>query len=370
MPDKEIVEKSSPTSSSKKSFAPVSQVLRQAWEIVKLSWKNLLLLTLIIWGISAVLVLVAGGAVVGSAMMSMNSGSIFTGTTFAAIGFAVLIGIVVLIASSVFGTGMMIAVAEYKERPSIGSLIKRGLGLFLPVFLTSLIMMFLIYGGFFLLVIPGIAIAILTGFSIYEVIFTENRYMAAIKNSVRIVGQNFGELFIRVLVVLGLVIGLAIVQGILQGIVGEDSAAMPLISLVMGIVQMLFGWFAMAYYYLVYKEARSMTDFNKKASTMWMWIVSVLGWIAGGFLIVAASTFIRTMMQDPSFNDKFAPAMMDENYETMYDGQGGESMDADQLLEEYGQEMTEEEKAMFKQIMEQSEANMQQDENAATQESL
>jgi hypothetical protein len=346
-----------------KSFTPVGELLTKSWEMVKLVWKNLLILSVILWVVTFATMILGGGAIFGSFAFSGGFESVNPGAIAASVGFGILMIVAIVVASSVFGTAMMIAVAEAGTKPAIGSLISRGLKLFTPVFFTSLIIIFLIYGGFFLFVIPGIVIAILSGYSMYEVVFTENRYGAAIKNSVKIVSQNFGELLVRVLVIFGMVIGLVVIEAILTNVVGgEESAASGVVSLAMAIVQMVFSWFALCYYYITYQEARSNTSFEKSASTVWMWIVAVLGWLLGVVLIFVASAAIAAFMSNYTDSqndyDGIPPMMIDES------GQ----VDTNQLLEEYGQDMSEEEKQMFRQLMEETDSAMQEDQEAAQME--
>jgi hypothetical protein len=367
MPDKAVTVSNNSTTSkvantATTGFSPIGDLIKNAWELVKLSWKNLLLLSLILYGIVIALVIVIGGTFAGSLFLT---GGEFEGPTIVTVLLVIVAALAMMVIGSAFNTAMMLSVAEAEQKPTIGSLISKGLKLFFPVFFTSLLLAFILYGGFLLFVIPGIILAILTGFSLYEAIFSENKYLSAIKNSVRIISQNFGELFIRMLVIIGMVVGLLIVQGILQGLVGRESGVIPLIGFVMTVVQVIFGWFALAYYYLVYKEARALTDFDKKSSTAWIWIVSILGWIIGTFFIVLMSSVIGKVIQDNMNKDNnFDSSGMMENGDFNY---GGE-VDTEKLLEQYGSEMTEEEKAMFQQIMDQTEANMQQDENAAANE--
>lgn len=363
MPDAPI-SSAAPVQSPAPIFSPVGELISKSWEMVKMVWKNLIILSIVIWIATFLITIVGGGAIFGSFAISGGFEHFNAGAIGASIGIGVLMVVAIVVLSSVLGTGMMIAVTEAKLKPSIGSLISRGLKLFVPVFFTSLLVLFLVYGGILLFIIPGIVIAILTSLATYEVVFTENRYMAAIKNSVKIVSQNFGELFIRVLVLIGLVIGLVIIEAILQGIVGEESPASGIISLAGGILQMIFGWFALCYYYITYQEARNNTNFEKPASTLWMWIVAALGWVVGVLVIFVASAAIAAYISNYAgkggMQDYGDPAPM------MLDGSG--EVNTDQLLEQYGQDMSEEEKQMFKQMMENTESAVQEDQKAAEME--
>ena len=64
-----------------------------------------------------------------------------------------------------------------------------------------------------------------------------------------------------------------------------------------------------------------------------------------------------------SFDASSSGMMEDGNF-----NYGDGEVDADTLMDQYGGDLSEEDKAMFKQIMEQTEANMQEDKNAAVGE--
>lgn len=354
-------------SSSTKGFSPVGDLLHQAWETVTQSWKNILLLYIILYAVVFVGILIIAGTWAGSLALSAGAGMHLGGASAFAVLITVVVGLALAVGGTALGVALMLAVAEAGAKPSVGSLISRGFKLFIPVFLTSLLVAFLVYGGAVLFLIGGVIIAIFTCFATYEVVFTENRYGAAISNSVRMVAQNFGEVFVRFLVIIGLTIGLWIVEGILQNMVGDGSAR-GLLGLIMMVVQALFGWFILAYSYLVYKEARAATDFKKITSTAWVWWVALVGWIIGVLIAIFAFSFVMALVNNVGLrNELFKNARNSQNQYMMESSESGK-IDTEQLLQQYGSEMTDEEKAQFKQMMEDTQSAMDQDNQAAQQE--
>lgn len=350
-----------------KSYSSISDLLNSSWNLVRLSWKKLLVLSLIVWGIFFALILLGAGTAVGVFMTSLGDGEVASGAIGIALGLVVLAVIAVLAVGSVYSTSLLLALDEADTNPSIRSLISRAIKLLIPVFITSLIVFFLVYGGFGLLIIPGIIIALLTSFSLYEIIFFNNRPIAAITNSVRIVSQNFGELFKRLLVIIGISVGLFIINVILSAILGDNNAGQSVLSLVWSVIQMVFSWFVIAYYLKTYREARANTDLSTKISLLWMWIVAIVGWIAVGFIV---SVGLRAL-SNTDFQEMIEDELMQEqqyDFPMNQDGIEESNLDTEALLLEYGQDMTEEEQAQFRQMLEQAETMAEQDQQIEEQE--
>lgn len=361
------------TTTSPAAFMPVGELIKASWERTKLSWKNLLIIFLLIYAVSFALMFVLGLLLLGGGAMSMlQGGANFTemlaqsaGTLvpFAALLFVIYI-VAMMILGSVAGVAMILAVARAEDKPKIGELMATGLKLFVPLFLTSLIVMFLVIGGVFLLVIPGLIISIYMSFVSYEIILGKKKYMAAMQSSATLIHQNFGALFVRYLVILGIAIGISIVEGVLRGILG-DSGLSGLVGLVSFVVQIAFSIFTISYSYMLYKEATAAADRAKPASMTWMWIVAIIGWIIGVFFMIAAigsiAALVRsgaweelmqgsvspmnTMMEDGGTLD--SSQMYDPETMMLNQNDAGE-IDTDMFIEQYGSELTQEEQDLLR----------------------
>lgn len=361
------VQTNSKVTPSIKAFSSVSQLMKDSWERVKRTWKQLLLLYVII--VVLMVVLFGGAAAAGFGYYMANQSSPDVVASMIAMGVIALIGITFLavIIGSIFNSAMLLAVAESSEYPTVGSKISRGLQLFFPMFLTSLIVVFLVYGGLGLLIIPGIAIAILTSFTMYEIVFTQSRTTTAIRNSVTIIQQNFGELFARIGIIFLISIGINIISSILRSSMGDSEAAAGLSGLISLVISPIFALFTLAYYYQVYTEARNLTDFSKPASILWMWICSILGWVVGILIVVSLARFVGPMMEDAmkkefgkDFDTSSSPSMLDDSPVTDFN--------ADSFIEQYGQDMTAEEKQALKDSLSKTEKMMQEDQSTLQNE--
>lgn len=350
----------------KAPFMSVSQLVSASWERLKLSWKNILLLYLCIYAASFIGLLFIALIVIGGSAASLlqnveNIEAMLAQTLTTMAPLAITLFVVYLIAmavvGSIAGVAMLLAVAKAEEKPSLGSLLSSGVKLFAPLLLTSLIVGFLTIGGMFLLVIPGLLISIYLSFASYEVIIGGKKYLEAMKGSVAIIQQNIGELVVRYLIVIGIAIGISLVEGILRGIFRDVAVLSSLVGLISMVVQAGLGIFIINYMYLLYNEGRAHTDFTRPASMTWMWIVSIIGWLIGVvFLLVMGAAVARLIesgvlkeaMNDPEFQDAFNSSSNGYQLDSAIQMDDNSVIDADALIEQYGSELSDEEKELLR----------------------
>ena len=321
-------------------FSSVSDLITRSWERFKISWRSLLLITLAVYVFSFVgIVIVAIILFGGGALTAMSSGNINNNlmqvlSTMAPVAIVLFLIylLLMLVVGAISGAAMMLAVDKAEQKPSVGSLVQKGFKLFWPMVLTSLLVAFLTLGGLFVFVVPGILISIYLVFSTYEVVLNGQKTSQALRNSATIIGQNFGTLVLRYLVMVGIAIAIGLVGGILQDVTEKVAGLSGLINLVVMVSGMALSGYMIVYMYFLYTEARALTDFKRPASLTWMWIVSVIGWVIGVILMVALGAGIRALSQSDVFKN------------------GSSTADPDAFLEQYGGNLSEEEKMMFRDI--------------------
>ena len=360
-----------------KHFSSIGDLITMSWARTKLAMKNLILLTLVVYGIFLVAgvifgVLLVGGGLMGAAsnpsggLEAVSAGIMSLMPVIIAVYFVVLF--IAIMISTLFGTAMMLAVAKAEEKPSLGSLIGASFKLFIPMLTTSLIVGFLVVGGFNVFVIPAIIIAIFMSFSSYEVILSGQKNLTAMKNSATIINQHFGDLLARVAVMIGISIGISVISTLLQLSFAESSMMSNIIGFASSIVQAVFSWVVIAYQFIIYNEARSQTDFSKPASITWMWVVSIIGWVIMLLIGVGVTMALSAATKDGSIEKLINQAMKaydtkgtssSTDSATMMDyesimSEDGETVDTDALIDMYGSELSDEDKEMMRGIIESS----------------
>jgi hypothetical protein len=341
-------------------FSSVGDLIARSWERFKISWKSLLLVTLSMYAISfAGVMFIAIVLFGGGALTAFNSGSIENNlmkilSTMAplALGLLLVYIILMLVIGVIAGPAMILAVDKAEEKPSVGSLLQMGLKLFWPMILTSLLVAFLVLGGYFVFIIPGILISVYLVFSTYEVVLNGQKTTQALKNSATIIGQNFGPLLLRYLAVLGIAIAIGFVGGIFQGATEKVAGLSALINLIVMLVQMAMTGFTLVYMYFLYKDSRALTDFKRPASLTWMWVFGIIGWIIGLFVMMAVSAGIAALVNSGQLEKYINEELKRDESTDGFMNEAGQfdSMSTQDLIEQYGGDLSEEEKMMLRDI--------------------
>ena len=165
-------------------------------------------------------------------------------TTAGLLGLALVIGLVYL--NVLLQIAMLKIVYEGKEHTSVIQTIKDSRPFVWPVFLISLITGLITFGGFMLLVIPGIIFSLLLSFAQYEIVFNGKRGIEALRRSFALFATDFWGILGRMLVFILLSF---LLMAITTSITGREAA--PVLT---WIVSTCLGWFGIAYNLTIHKE--------------------------------------------------------------------------------------------------------------------
>ncbi len=258
----------------------IKSLFEDTWAAFKGSLLNVILLgvgstlfSIIAIGIFIVLAFATGMIRPGSTP-NLNPNTLVLGSII-----FVFLFVLFLVIQSVFRIGMILAIGEYEKKESVVLLFKRSFGLFIPVFLTEIIVSFLMFGAFFFFIIPVLFFSIFLMFTVFEVILGGKKYSQALKGSVEIVKQHFGDVFLRLLVWVGIYMLASMVTGIITGFLPNNLDVLGAMGSF--ILNIFLSWFGTIYFISLYKQVVKRTDFSGPVSLKWFWIVSLLGWILG-----------------------------------------------------------------------------------------
>lgn len=308
-----------PSAASKNSIAKTRQftsltaLTQKALTRISATWVTLLILQVAVGVLSLLLGLATVGTILATgASVIKQKPEIYSGGLLLGGSISVVIFILLVVLLTILGLSMLLAIMQSDKKISIGTLFSQALKLIIPSFLTGCIVQFLTLGGMFFFFIPGLIIAILTGFAGLEVASGSSRYFEAIRKSVQLVSQNFGELFARILVLFLGVLIISWLPGAMLSMGNGNPSANLLLVIVNLILQAVLGWFSMAFIYELYLEAKKVTDFKKKTTTVWMYIVGTLGWIMMIFIGFTLWHVIRDRIE----NGWRLPSFQESNYES------------------------------------------------------
>ncbi len=303
-----------PTNSSGHDLPSIKQLLNESWDGFTKSMLNLFIVNVI--GLVAYLLLfiliIIVFATVGVGVLSvvnMKSVESVASTLLApsVITAAIIGGLVFLVASIIISfvmqIGSVIAVSDYKQRPSVGSIIRRSFSFIIPLLVVSILIGIINLGAFFVFILPAILFYFFFMFSPFEVILGNQKGISALKRSMAMVVHNFGGVLIRVLVLIGVYI--AVVVFIPNILLKIEPATGTIVNIFTFFLSFLISWFMLSYMITLYKHAKATVGEEEKSSIKWVWVVSIIGWIIA--LMVFFSTY--KMISSGVFNSLFESAL-------------------------------------------------------------
>ena len=175
------------------------------------------------------------------------------------------------ITSAIYNSWLILSLNE-KQHVTFSAIFGKGFGFILTLFWIDAISFFFSLGGLFFFLLPALLFAYFFIFVNLEIVCDNQRGIAAFKRSYAITTHNFGEVFVRVLLIIVLNI---IISGLTQAL----SKASPSFVIAEIIIAVLFSWYQMTYIFTLYQQARQRTDFSKPVSFTWIWVITILGWI-------------------------------------------------------------------------------------------
>lgn len=322
----------------------IKELFVESWEAFKGSFGNVFILSLLgsvsgLMVMVGIFVAVAGMGFISAFSEVMNSQmevaqklqAFFTAERLATTG--ALIGLLFLVAmiwGSIIRIAVVAAVGGYKDRITLGASIRVGFATLIPVFIMSTLTSFIVAGSWLALIIPGILVGLYLQYVTYEMIIGGKRWWNALRGSVQIMSQNFGEVLIR-MVFLYLVVGVVFYLPLylIDMLTGNsmESAAKEALSVEMimlpvrFIISLFVGFYSVAYSVVTYKQAKEITREDIAPSISWMIIVAVVGWVIGVFLIntgykLYTSQFIKEQMEVVGQEIKGGVAELSELSET------------------------------------------------------
>ncbi len=298
----QITTDQAPTTPAKKNEATsmtdfIKQQFVNSWNRLRLHLVSIISINLIIIAIVFGMMVILGGVLFSSIVSiagdvnqirSFNWEQYFISHPQQA-AYGALIILVIVLASSVvisaFSYAQTSILAESKKQ-KLKAHLKKGFSLIIPLIGISLISSFFVFGGFFVVFIPGVLMAIFLSYTPQQAIIHNKRGMDALKGSYTIISQNFARIFVAALC-LGIVESIA--TNFLPNLFEQaGSIGQTILAFYGPIMSLLVGWFSFAYGIELYLYAEKRTDWKKDQNITWMWIISVLGWA----IIVVGSYFV------------------------------------------------------------------------------
>lgn len=296
---------------AKSQFSPIGKLLSKSWKTFTKS-----LPALIVWlfiGIGVNIVAFIVGFLVALPLGGFTLFQILTGkpnltTLLPSIGGLVILGVILCLVFIFIGyilqIGSILIVGEGEKK--YGILFRKGLSLALPLFVTNLLSFLIVFGSFFVFIIPGIIFQIAFAFITYEVVLNNQKFATALRRSMKIVFSNFGALFIRFLVIIGLYVLVGFIPSMIINSANKNAGGFY--GFIGFFVNLGLGWYVLCYNVNVYKEASHGFEKDKGSKLLVPIIIAIIGWIISILLITTIVGLITTTVSNSLKNAKPTPA--------------------------------------------------------------
>lgn len=308
------------TTPKTRNFPALNTLFTDSWDMFKGSILNLLILCIIsiviyvaIFIVGLLIALPLGAISIFSAIQSQQ----LTPAFFSSLGgLGIVIGVLMIVSviiSFAIQAASLLVVANYKDKPHAGQMLKKGFSFVLPLFLVSVVTGFIITGGYFLFIIPGILFQVALYFVMYEIVLNNKGVLAACRRSMGIVFANFWSVLGRVLLVIGIILGVSFIPSMIVGASGSDTLQ-GIWSLISAVVNVLVSWWSISYGVTLYKQAEKAAPAEKTGKLLWPTLTALVGWILGIIMTVSVLWFVFSVIlpqiQAAAQNRQFQNDMM------------------------------------------------------------
>lgn len=190
----------------------------------------------------------------------------------------------VYIILSIFRSSALYILSESHHSVPLPKTVWRSMQMVIPLFIANVTILFVVLGGSFLLLFPGLIMAFYLMFVQLIVLFEGKRVSQAIKTSAGYVSQFAGALFIRLCVfifmyILLMVLVVPIIKTIFTWNVLSTIFTMA--------ISFILQFYTLAFAVTLYQDLRTKAHPDHTLKSHWIWFLASIGWIVGGLFLLA-----------------------------------------------------------------------------------
>ncbi len=285
----------------KHTLPTISNLFAESWTTFKKSALNLFIINVI--GITIYVILFFAALFIS---LPFGVFSIFNAVTTKTLSMATLsslsvIGVIFLISCIVailvgyaIQAASILVVGHVKAKQEIGTVIKKGFSHVWKLFLASLLTGFIIAGGYFLFILPGIFFSIIFLFTYYEIVLNGQGVLSSMRRSSKIVLSNFWGILGRIVILYVALFGITLIPQLFL-MTGTNQELSSIFSLLTFVINICVGWYAICYVITLYKHASQGYEQDKGSKLLWSVVVGIVGWIVG-IVIILCIAFVSYML--------------------------------------------------------------------------
>jgi len=228
---------------------------------------------------------VIGAAIVGGSIsfIAYKANHIAGIVTAIVLGLVIFVGYIYALMLAI--TSQIVALRDVGEKTGAIENLKRSRPFILSFFLIGLLVSMAVMGGVFLLIVPGVILAVKFNFAQYALILEGKKGRAALAQSKAYVLGRTGKVFWRLLLMWVIIYIPVIILNIVSSLSKEDKIITVIAGIIVLIIQIMYSFFSAAYIFTLYKHLKNtavQTDADQ-------YVGGVTGWVVwGGIAYVLA----------------------------------------------------------------------------------
>lgn len=311
-------EEKKPSPQQTNTIPSVKSLFTESYRVFRSVIVPFVIFNILVFVATAVSVVLIG---LGFILLGIGAGvtGIFT-ENLPVLGFGAITGFLIFFAaiaviSSIGQIGSIIILFDANPKIGVFSVIERSLKYVIPVILAGIVTSFLIFGGFFLFIIPGIIFSLFFTLFYYSIISENTGPLQGIRRSVFLVKSNFAAFFVRLLALWGALIIAIILLGVIRSAFPEGTGISGIFTLINIVIQMLISWYALSYMLTLFKHLQKVSP-KGESSLKWITLIAVIGWVVaiviGYFAINAISNFVSEQQNNSDLPQNLTPEEREE----------------------------------------------------------
>jgi len=277
-----------------KSLPSVGVLLRESWDLLKVKIKPLVIIHLLQFAIIvAALFVIVFLAVMTLAPFGLTGIlNMYEGTAAALIAllptiavYLLLIFVVMIMVLAVVGAVFQAASFKILSKEiTVGKAIRDSFKYVPRLFAASILIGFIVAGGLFFFIIPGVFLAFYLIFVPFEIVLENKKVMPAIRHSVALVKSNSKDVFLKLFFWLAATV---VITSILEKLFNSPDGN-P--TLLFNLATYPVGLFGSVYFFKLYQKLKASAPKVQPANLKWLVVVSLLGWCV---LALSAQSILR-----------------------------------------------------------------------------
>lgn len=212
---------------------------------------------------------------------------------------------------SMFYIGNILILNNNTPQVSYKNILRQSLSLIFPVVSGLLLAGFIILGGLFLFIIPGIIFALFFQFVVYLIILDKLSIKDALKRSTYLVSKAFGPIFVRVILLSFIPFAFSLTLNLITGYSLDETT----LGIINGLLSLFYSFFAISYNLILFRQVKTFSG-EGSGNIRFLAMIAIIGWILMLFITFFGFNYISSFINQntPSLTTTDTSGLPEEEF--------------------------------------------------------